>query len=172
MKSVSLVGHVFRNLSLNELSHENKLGNFTSMFIFLEFQTRGSGRLSPRLIIEETPTPRWRWIGVQLVWDLPGNYGGRGAWTKGRQEVSFEPSLMSFRCHCSALWKPKGHTDYHATTCWVKCVPLAGKKCVGLECHIKALKLALLSKLTQTQNKSNCVIYLIAEENVVLFLWV
>lgn len=43
---------------------------------------------------------------------------------------------------------------------------------MGLECHIKALKLALLSKLTQTQNKSNCVIYLIAEENVVLFLWV
>lgn len=43
---------------------------------------------------------------------------------------------------------------------------------MGLECHIKPLKLALLSKLSQTQNKSNCVIYLIADENVALFLWV
>lgn len=41
---------------------------------------------------------------------------------------------------------------------------------MGLEFRIKPLKLALLSKLSQTQNKSNCVIYLIADENVVLFL--
>lgn len=40
---------------------------------------------------------------------------------------------------------------------------------MGLECHIKPLKLALLSKLSQTQNKSNCVIYLIADENVGFF---
>lgn len=172
MKSVSLAGHVVRNLSLKELSNENKLGDFTNMFIFLEFQTHGSGRLSPRLVLEETTTPRWRWIGVQLDWALPESCGGWEAWAEGRQEVSYEPSLTSSCCNCSALCKPKGLSDYNATTCWEKSVPLAGKKCVGLECHIKPLKLALLSKLSQTQNKSNCVIYLIAEENVVLFLWV
>lgn len=162
---------MFRNLSLKELSNENKLGNFANIFIFLEFQTPGSGRLSPRLVLEETPTPRWRWIGVQLDWDLPRSYEGRGTWAEGRRRVSYEPSLMSFCCHCSALHKPKGRSDYNATTCWEKRVPLAGKKCVGLECHIKLPKLALLSKLSQTQNKSKCVIYLIAEENVVLFWW-
>lgn len=68
--------------------------------------------------------------------------------------------------------RQKCHSTHNAATCGEKCVPLAGKKFVELECHIKPLKLALLSKLSQTQNKSNCVIYLIADENVVLFLWV
>lgn len=40
---------------------------------------------------------------------------------------------------------------------------------MGLECHIKPLKLALLSIFSQTQKKSNCVIYLIADENVGFF---
>jgi hypothetical protein len=64
----------------------------------------------------------------------------------------------------------KCHRHLWPCCCREKCVPLTRKKCVALECHIKPLKLALLSKLSVTQNKSNCVIYLIADENVVLFL--
>lgn len=47
-------------------------------------------------------------------------------------------------------------------------VPSSQRKHVALECHIKPFKLALLNKLSLTQNKSNCVIYLIADENVAL----
>lgn len=95
---------------------------------------------------------------------------GWGAWAKGRREVNYEPCSMSFFCHWMLRISQKCHSTYNAATCWEKCVPLAGKKCMGLEFRIKPLKLALLSKLSQTQNKSNCVIYLIADENVVLFL--
>lgn len=84
--------------------------------------------------------------------------------------------MNNVECLCAVITvlyiRQKWYSSYSIATCWEKCVPLAGKKCVGLECHIKPLKLVLLSKLSQTQNKSNCVIYLIADENLVLFLWI
>ena len=73
----------------------------------------------------------------------------------------------------NASYEPKCHSSYRQSQ---RCY-LLRKMCtfsrreVGLAYHIKPLKLALLSKLSQTQSKSNCVIYLIADENGVPFLW-
>lgn len=160
-----------RNLSLKELSNENRWGNFTNVFNFLELRECRSGRISlPGWYQRRHQPPPVGELGCTWIKIFQRLRGMGGAQAKKRREVNNEQCRMSFCCHHSALYKPKCQSSYNVATCWEKYVPLAGKKCVGLECHIKPLKLALLSKLSQTQNKFNCVIYLIADENVVLFL--